>query len=283
MKAELVSDALNGRRLGKGYAAQCPLCNNEKATLSIWDEPDGLHLKCFYSIRGQCHPMALVFHLQTLGVDVSLGDIGQAGGVKHSETFHEIWHAGKPVPGSYVDDYLHSRGITLTSPALKCIDRLKHASGVRLPCMIATVTDPTTEEPQALHRTWLNAMGTGKADVVPNKMTLGKMRGGIIRLFEPMEGLIAIGEGIETCMSFTQLTNIPSWSAVAANNLGDIVYSKDIKRVWILGDNDEPGKAAADRAMANVIVQKLDGYVYYPEPKYKDFNDMLMEKVNDKT
>jgi hypothetical protein len=64
----------------------------------------------------------------------------------------------------------------------------------------------------AIHRTFLRADGTRKADLDPAKLTLGTCKGASVPL-APAGPILAIAEGIETALSFMQATGIPTWSA----------------------------------------------------------------------
>ena len=65
-----------------------------------------------------------------------------------------------------------------------------------------------TAKPIAIHRTFLKKDGTGKAPVPRQKMMLGPCAGGAVRLAEAGER-IAVGEGIETCLSVLQEAELP--------------------------------------------------------------------------
>jgi len=75
--------------------------------------------------------------------------------------------------------------------------------------MLALVTRGTDGEPLAIHRTFLARDGSGKASVDPQKMMLGPCQGGAVRL-AASAGKLMVGEGIETCLSAMQATNLPT-------------------------------------------------------------------------
>jgi hypothetical protein len=84
--------------------------------------------------------------------------------------------------------------------------------------MVAFVTRGTDAEPIAIHRTFLAPDGSGKAPVDPTKMMLGPCRGGVVRLGES-DGLLMVGEGIETCLAAMQATGNPAWAALSTSGL----------------------------------------------------------------
>ena len=120
-----------------------------------------------------------------------------------------IWAETHHLRRTLAEAYLASRSIELPFAAsLRFHAGLNHPSGSRWPAMVALVTDGESGKPVAIHRTYLARNGKGKAPVEPQKMMLGPTRGGAVRLSEPGETL-AIGEGLESCLSAMQATGIP--------------------------------------------------------------------------
>ena len=275
-----IATALNAKRSGASYVAQCPICRNEKYTLNIWTGDDGkIGLRCYYSILGRCHTIAHIFHLQSLGVDIDQNDLTGSKN-KPSETWPEIWTAGSPIKGTAVDEYLFRRGIDITmlpdiiTSKLKSIPRLKHPTGPRLPVMLGIMQSTKDGHEQAIHRTYLNPMGTNKADVIPNKMTLGDPKGGVIRFGEPVNGVIAAGEGIETCLSFYLMFGINVWCATSVGGLLTINFPVGIKEIIWIVDNDSPGLQTLDGAIS-AFGRSIPIRPMLPSKGYKDFNDEL--------
>ena len=275
---QAVALALDAKRSGNSFVAKCPICKNDKYTLNIWLGDDGkIGLRCYYSILGRCHTIAHVFHLQSLGVDIDQDDITGSKN-KPSETWPEIWSAGMGIKGTAADEYLFRRGIdiTLLPPVylhqLKFIPRLKHPTGPRLPVMLGIMRNTLTNADQAIHRTYLNPIGTDKADVLPNKMTLGFPKAGVVKFGEPVNGVIAVGEGIETCLSFFLMFGVNVWCATSVGGLLTMVMRDDIKEVLWVVDNDEPGTIALEEAKKHF---KVDIKPMRPSKGFKDFNDEL--------
>lgn len=288
MNAYELSNKIGGWAVGQAYAAKCPICNNEKATLSIWDADDGIGLKCFYNAAGQCHPMALVYHWQSIGIDISIDDLSK-GKKGTSKTWDALWHGSVPILGSKADEYLYTRGIDLQSmspeqlarltPALRCIDYLKHPTSVRYPAMIALIVDPIADKPVAVHRTYLNHMGTGKAPVEPNKMSLGAARGGVVKFGEGGD-MITIAGGIETGMSFAIMAECDVWCSIGEGNMAFIHYPDRVKHVGFVEDQDTAGVEAVAAARGVCHSRGLTTEVFRPDPGFNDMNDQLMAKVN---
>lgn len=273
-----VAVALQAKKSGASYVAQCPICRNEKYTLNIWLGDDGkIGLRCYYSILGRCHTIAHVFHLQSLGVDIDQDDL-TGSKHRHSETWPEIWTGGVEITGTAADEYLFRRGIDITQlppvylKQLKFLPKFKHPTGPRLPTMIGIMRNALTNASQALHRTYLNPMGTDKADVTPNKMTLGDPKCGVIKFGEPKNGVIAVGEGIETCLSFHLMFGVNVWCATAVGHLLEILFPTDIKEVIWIVDRDEPGLLTCDLARKHYDIPIRP---MMPAKGFNDFNDEL--------
>src|SRR5690606_8114568 len=119
---------------------------------------------------------------------------------KSSERALAIWKESLPAEGSAVEKYLASRWLRMPIPeSLRFHPHLWHCDGGCFPAMVALVTD-LFGNPVAIHRTYLNHDGSGKAPVRKPKMMLGPCKGNAVRL-APNTGKLMVGEGIETCLS----------------------------------------------------------------------------------
>ncbi len=153
-----------------------------------------------------------------------------------AERARAIWREGEPAAGTPVEAYLRSRGILMAElgampkslrfhPHLWCVEAGRH-----LPAMLAAMVDADGTV-VGLHRTFLAPGGQGKArGLAAAKLMLGPCFGAAVRLFDPgAEGrpadVIAVGEGIETTLSFLLLCQraglaLGGW---AAGSLGALV------------------------------------------------------------
>lgn len=189
----------------------------------------------------------------------------------------ELWSQGTPCPETRADIYLAARGLpgVAGSPALRFHSAIRHpyAPG-RLPAMLASVVD-VNGHPIGLHRTYLRSDGRGKAGVEPAKASLGRVRGGAIRLHEA-DSEIVIGEGIESAAAAGVLLGLPAWAAIATGNLArSLILPRGVRSVVIAADHDPPGITAANAAAAR---WKADGRivrVVVPDREGWDFNNQL--------
>ena len=188
-----------------------------------------------------------------------------------------IWSETAPAAGTLAERYLRSRKIKLPVPAaIRFHSSLKYSmTGGSYPAMVALVTD-AAGRPVAVHRTFLSWDGNGKAPVDPAKMALGPIRGGAIRLAAPAGGELMVGEGIETCLSATQMLGKPAWSAVSAVGLRQLALPPEVQSVTVLVDGDDAGERAAVAAGAKWRGEGRRVFLAQA-PVGKDFNDVLIE------
>jgi hypothetical protein len=140
--------------------------------------------------------------------------------------------------------------------------------------MVALVARGYDGEPVAIHRTYLSPDGSGKAPVTPQKMMLGPCRGGAVRLAISSKKLM-VGEGIETCLTAMQATDLPAWAALSTSGLRTLRLPTEIREVIVLADGDEPGEAAALDAARRWQREGRTVRIARP-PTGSDFNDVLL-------
>jgi hypothetical protein len=184
-----------------------------------------------------------------------------------------------PVPGTIAETYLRSRGITadLNLPMLgflsNCFYRDESSDPPRhLPALIARVTD-LDGRLTGIHRTWLLANGSDKAQLPEPRKALGDLHGHGVR-FGGAEDVLAAGEGVETMLALRSvLAIIPMVAALSAAHLGALILPDRLKRLYIACDHDraglDAGLALANRAQDQGVTARLI------VPTAKDFNDDL--------
>ena len=191
------------------------------------------------------------------------------------------WREAQPAGGSPIEVYLGSRGITLQPPAsLRYHPALPRGYGAKggHPAMIGIIhgVDGT---PTGLHATFLKPDGTGKATFEPAKQMFGYAKGGAVRLGRPTGGRLAVGEGIETCLSYTQLTGVPAYAALSAGNLGVFCPPPEVRELIVAADGDNAGREAAGKVLD---AQKSSRSVaIYDAPAGLDWNDVLLQGGDD--
>jgi hypothetical protein len=140
----------------------------------------------------------------------------------------------------------------------------------RHPAMIVAFGIPEEPEPgrlsindgavRGVHLTLLKPDGSGKADIEPNKIMVGKSTGSPIVL-APMNDLLglAIAEGIENALTAYQANGFGVWAAGAAERLpalADIVpdYADCIA---IAIDDDEAGRVNSGELARRLLERGL--------------------------
>jgi len=287
MRADTIAAALGGRRVGSTWMVRCPAHDDRTPSLSIQDADDGrILVRC----HAGCSQAKVIASLQLRGlwkVRAARSVFARSGPrgltprqpdrdeVKRTVCALAIWQAAMPAAGTPVEAYLASRGLRLSLPAtLRFHPGLKHPSGTTWPAMVALVTRGSDPAPLAIHRTFLARDGRGKAPVVPSKMMLGPCGGGAVHL-APSNGVLMVGEGIETCLAAMQATGRSAWAALSTSGLRRLELPADVSEVIVLADGDEPGEAAARDVARRWVREGRRVRIAHP-PTGMDFNDMLV-------
>ena len=184
-----------------------------------------------------------------------------------------IWERARPISGTLAETYLRGRALTLHLPPTLRYATLKHPSCGESPCMVAAVTVWPSKELRAVHRTFLAHDGRGKAQVEPNKMALGPIRGGAVRL-APLGETLAVAEGVETALSILQETGIPTWAALSTSGMRSLVVPETVREIIIAADADQAGISAAISAADRWTAQGRRVRITKTPPGC-DMNDLL--------
>ncbi len=189
-----------------------------------------------------------------------------------------IWSRCTSATNSATTRYLRiGRGITLEIPP-----SIRHHSSLRHPhdnkkyhCMVAGVQGPDRLI-HGLHRTFITADGK-KTSHAYSKFALGALSGGAVRLAAAAETM-AVGEGIETCLSFMEWHKIPTWAALSTSGLRSVVLPDICRTVHIAVDNDDndAGEIAAYAAAERFQKEGREVVFDFPPEGFKDWNDYLV-------
>ena len=262
-------------RLPKGQGRRCwgysdgkwAICNREQVAGRLSDKGWGY----YHRLHGDCN--CGVAHGGWVPPVVPARSPGRSNG-EYAKT---LWEQAVDAQGTVVETYMKSRGITATSPpALRFHPSLKHKdSGKVLPAMVAAVTIWHGTDVVAIHRTYLRSDGSGKADVDLDKMSLGPISGGAVRLGPPAPKM-AVTEGIEDGMTIFQETGMSVWAATSAPAMRSIVLPAlpMAAEVVVCSDPDPVGQRAAAAAAQRWIYEGRSVRVAVP-PNGMDFNDVL--------
>ena len=191
-----------------------------------------------------------------------------------------IWYDALPAAGTLVQTYLQGRGIDLSiPPTIRFAPDLRHTpTGMKLPTMVAAIQAPDRRV-MGIHRTFLRGDGKDKVPFTKPRMMLGCCRQGAVRLAAAGPTL-AIGEGIETCLTVMQESKVPTWAALSTIGVAGVILPPCVKEVILCPDGDGPGRDAARAAAHRFLSEGRRVRVARP-PEGMDFNELLLEDACD--
>ena len=143
-----------------------------------------------------------------------------------------IWKATRPLAGTVAERYLDARGVghVAGAPALRFHPSLTHRNEPgRFPCLVAGVQDATGAF-MGIQRCYLAPDGSGKASVDPVRASLGSLASGAVRLAEPIDGRLLLGEGIETTAAAALLSEIAAFITRYVSLPGELA---DAAALWL--------------------------------------------------
>lgn len=160
-----------------------------------------------------------------------------------------VWDGGEALTSNCPAGlYLARRRIehVINSPALRWRRDVPHPAGGRRIALIARIDGPDGAL-QGVHRIFLKPDGS-KADVEPQKASLGNVTGGAVRL-QSCSAELAVAEGLESAAAAGVILGLPAWAAISAGNLArGMILPVEIRSVVIAADHDGPGLRAAEDA-----------------------------------
>ncbi|WBV44021.1 toprim domain-containing protein [Pseudoroseomonas cervicalis] len=212
---------------------------------------------------------------------------------KRTALARRLWEQTVSIFGTPAEAYLRARGVWgawRAHPAPEYGDQLgfhptaPHPAGAaRFPCLVALVRRASDGEPVAIHRTYLQADGSGKALTTPQKATLAAVAGGVVMLHgsAATAAPLVLGEGIETCLAASALVGGPAWAALSAGNLATLPLPAlpAAADIVVAADHDGPGEAAASAASARWRAEGRRVRVAKPNAAGRDFADILLARL----
>jgi hypothetical protein len=141
--------------------------------------------------------------------------------------------------------------------------------------MIALMSDPRTGEPCGVHRTFLSAVGTGKAAILDPKRMLGEA--GVVRPAEPEGNGLALAEGIENALTAMQVIGWgPLWAAGTAGAIARFPVLPGYN-LTVFAD-PKPQELAAAEACARRWSQAGRECLVHVPPEGLDWNDVACRR-----
>ncbi len=198
---------------------------------------------------------------------------------KNERRARQLLSESRDPRGSVVERYLQSRGLEIPErmagasilfhPACPWIG--EDGELTRVPAMLAPLVSLATGEVVGCHRTALTRDGKKLG-----RKVLGTATGAVVQL-EPATTALAIGEGIETCLSARQLGFVPVWAAYCVNEIARLPVLDGVRSLTLLGERDKKGAnaRAIERCGERWHAAGPSVTVAMPLAGFGDFNDQL--------
>jgi hypothetical protein len=290
----VIGETLSLRREGRLWTAPCPFHAENAASFTVYAD----HYHCYgcrehgdvldwlTSQRGMSFREALTYlgapdsgRLAAPLKPLFKSAVNDSKAIRNLAAAQRIWGQGLDPYYSIIQDYLHIRGgLELPPPsALGPVIRFHPecpCGDLRLPAMIALLSDPVTGAPTGgIHRTFLKADGSGKADIPKPKMMLGPW--GVVRLYKPETAGIGLAEGIETALAVAQRIGWgPVWAACTAGGFSKVPpLIQRTLNLFIDRDDDGVSLREAERCARAWVEADLEVYIHEP-PDGTDWADV---------
>jgi putative DNA primase/helicase len=98
---------------------------------------------------------------------------------------------------------------------------------------------------------------------------------GAVRLGAAGE-LLGVAEGVETGLSAMQISGVPVWCCLMAGRMHRVAIPLTVRELHIFADDDEPGRAAAERTAELHTTAGRRVVLRFPPAGCKDWNDALV-------
>ncbi|WP_267355239.1 MULTISPECIES: toprim domain-containing protein [unclassified Methylobacterium] len=277
--------ALGGEVSGRGVLCPGPGHSSRDRSLSVLFDasaPGGftLHSHCgddFAACRDYVRArLGLSAQLEPKRIEASFRQV--VGNSSDRTTLAlRIWREAQPAVRSPVERHLASRGLGLPeagADVLRYHDACAFGDD-RAPVMVAALRCIHTDRLQAVHRTALTPAG----EKIGRKM-LGPAAGAAVKL-DPDDAvtlLLAIGEGIETCLAARLLGIRPAWALGSVGAIRVFPVLSGIEALTILVESDDGGASEAAAKVCAARWHAAGREVILARPRVPgDMNDAIRE------
>jgi len=168
-----------------------------------------------------------------------------------------------------VNRYLHNRGLSGAVHGARFHPNLSYkddTTGVASmhPAAVFLVKD-VEGNVIGIQRIYITQDGK-KANVAAPKKALGKIKGGACHFGEPNR-ILNIAEGPETAIAVFEGTGIPTWAAISAKGLEDVLLPQSIEEIHIWADLDRSGtgQISAEKLATRLAKNGKRVFIHIPQ------------------
>ena len=202
---------------------------------------------------------------------------------KNTRIARLIWNGGVDPRGTAAELYLKSRRLALTADACAVLrfhpaakwgvdpDHPEFPPG-RHPTLLAAFQDIETDKLTGIHRVRVDQPRLWPRT---RRKMLGRVSGSAVKLADVPDGVLAVGEGIETAMAANQMGFGPAWALGSAGAIATLPVLEDIRKLIMLGENDDASRKATEQCAQRWLREGREVALVEPEVG-TDLNDELM-------
>jgi hypothetical protein len=293
VSAARIAHVLRGAPIaGGGFICRCPVPTHgagrgdRNASLSVKDGHRRLLVTCFAGcdrrdVLAELRGRGLLdeepghsWHREKPIIDTSRSRYRSDGERERQqrEKAASLWSRSRSIEGTPAERYLR-QARCYSGPIPKTLAFLPPRKSEHRPAMIAAYS--LVDEPApgvlgrpcnvtAVHLTLLQTDGSGKADLEPNKLTVGRPRGRPIVLAPPSDLLgLVIAEGIEDALTAHVATGLGAWAAGSASYMPALANAVPsyVETVTILAHADHAGQNGARRLADALVARPIEVFV----------------------
>jgi putative DNA primase/helicase len=205
-----------------------------------------------------------------------------------SNWWRALWDEARNPIDTPVERYLASRGLPLPAEAageaLRFHPRCPFGPEYTTPAMVALVRDIRSNAPLGVHRTALDSLGHKREINGKDRMALGAIKGGVVKISPDEDVTLAVGiaEGIETTLSLRLLPDwgfSPIWACLSAGTLAAFPVLSGVESLIVGVDHDEAGRNAARQAITRWHEAGRETLALIPKRPGADLNDLVRREA----
>jgi DNA primase len=285
------------RRAGRGMKALCPFHSERTPSFYVYD--GGANFHC-YGCGANGDTIDYIVETRRISFTEALRWLGasdlpvtspaeraerkkadDAARLQDIADARDFWSRCIRPEGTPAEVYARSRGITMQLPASVRFGNLPPWRDQETmewadprPAMVCGVYDRGGEI-AGIQRVYLRDGGLAKARMRKPKLTLGRIRGGSMRL-GPVQPRVIVCEGPEDGLSLAQeIPGASVWPTLGTGLMPLVDYPDEVREIVVAGQNDDAGRNAAFAAAEALVARGYMVSTMFPASDYKDWNDEL--------